>query len=163
MSDRYDRASAGAAADGAARRGVLAEFLDAARAAVVAVLDEQKERAADRVAAVGEAVRRAGQPLDPEAMPRTADFARRTAEEIDAFSAAVRARSWEELAADTAAFARRRPALFVAGAAALGFVAGRLIAGPGAPAPPASDRTRATADAGEEPAAAYSGGAPGVP
>jgi cell division septum initiation protein DivIVA len=144
MSDWHDAAStsaSGAPAGGRAEpRGVFGEFLDAARAAVIAMLDEQKERAADRVAALGEAVSRAGQSLDSSQTPTIARYASRTAAQIDGFSAGIRERSWQEISDDTAAFAQRRPAVFFAAAAALGFLAGRLAAAPAhrGPAAPAA-------------------------
>ena len=125
MSDQND------AATGAGDRGatVLGELIEATRAAVTAVLDEQKEHAADRVASVGEAVRRAGQTLDAAATPMMAETLAEAAGRIDAFSDVIRERSWGELAAEVADFARRRPTIFVAGAVALGFLGGRLLSG----------------------------------
>ena len=111
-------------------RSLLGEFVDAAGAAVVALLDEQKERAAARVATVGEAMRRAGQSLDTPETPTLARYTLDAAVRIDVLSASIRERSWEHLASDTAALARRRPTLFIAGAAALGFLIGRLISPP---------------------------------
>jgi len=144
MADWKDAVS-GATGDAAANRArvhggaetVVGEFVDATREAIGSVLDEQKERAADRVSAIAEAVRRAGQCLDQAATPTIARYLSEAAGGIDAFSDTIRDRSWSELAADTADFARRRPTLFVAGAMALGFLAGRLLSAP------ASDSTKA--------------------
>jgi len=59
-SSSHTRADAGAAT-------VVGELIDATRAAIAAVADEQKERAADRIAAVSDAMRHAEQSLDPAA------------------------------------------------------------------------------------------------
>jgi hypothetical protein len=122
-----DEASSNRAQAGAGAATVVGELIDATRAAIAAVADEQKERAADRIAAVSEAVRHAGQSLDPAATPIIAGYLSQTAGQIDAVADTIRDRSWSELAADAADFARRQPALFLAATVALGFLAGRLL------------------------------------
>ena len=110
-------------ADGAT---VVGELIEATCAAVAAAVDEQKERAADKVAVLGEAVRRAGQSLEPAAAPMIAQYLLHAAGQIDAVSETIRTRSWSELAAGTADFARRQPALFLAATVAVGYLASRL-------------------------------------
>lgn len=163
-----DEASASAEELHAGARSVVGEFIDAARTAVISILDEQKDQAADRTAAVAEAVRCAERSLDAAALPTLARHAAQTAGQIDAFTTIIRERSWDELAADTAAFARRQPVVFIAAAMALGALAGRLLSAP--PARQVCDPeplVKAAVASAPAPAAATGhlaeGGAPGVP
>jgi hypothetical protein len=106
---------------------ILAELADAFGAALVASAEEQRIAAAGRVAAVATALRCAARSLDQSESPGIAEGAGRAADRIDGLAHFVQERSWREIAAETAAFARRRPGLFGLGAVSLGFLASRLL------------------------------------
>jgi hypothetical protein len=108
-------------------RNVAGQIVDEIRDAAEALLEEQKDRAADAVHSVADALQRTAQTLDRENMP-IAQYATRAAESIDEFSERFRQRRWSDLLAEAEGFARRQPALFLAGAVAMGFVFGRFIA-----------------------------------
>jgi hypothetical protein len=127
---------------------ILAELADAVGSALVAAAEEQKLLAAERIAAVATALRRAAQSLDHSESPAIAGGTNRAADRIDALAHSVREWEWRDIVADAAGFARRRPALFGLAAVSLGFVAGRLLrpaVGNGAPGQP----TPATEGAGQ--------------
>ena len=117
----------------AAERGIeyvktiAVELVEAGRSAAQSVLDEQKESAARQLAAVAAAVRSAAQSLDQSHIPTLSHYADRAAGGVEDFGRRLGERSWNELAGDVGALARRQPALFVAGAAVAGFLVGRFL------------------------------------
>jgi ElaB/YqjD/DUF883 family membrane-anchored ribosome-binding protein len=113
---------------GADRAGnVVAEFVEAARSAAESLLEEQKRQVADRVSGVAEALRSAVAPLERSQNRIVARYLEGAADQVDDLSRTMRTRRWNELVADTEEFARRQPTLFVLGAVAAGFLAGRLF------------------------------------
>jgi len=118
---------------------ILSELLDAARSAAETILEDQKQRTAERVSGMAEAVRCAAQSLDRSENPAIARYADQAADRIEDFSRLIRERQWSEIVADTEDLARRQPTLFALGAAAIGFLAGRLLAVP-------TDRRRSKKD-----------------
>ena len=109
---------------------ILSELLDAARSAAETILEDQKLRTAERVSGVAEAVRCAAQSLDRSENRAIARYADQAADRIEDLSGLIRERQWSEIVADTEDLARRQPTLFALGAAAIGFLAGRLLAVP---------------------------------
>ena len=109
---------------------ILSELLDAARSAAETILEDQKQRTAERVSGMAEAVRCAAQSLDRSENRAIARYADQAADRIEDLSRLIRERQWSEIVADTEDLARRQPTLFVLGAAAIGFLAGRLLAVP---------------------------------
>jgi ElaB/YqjD/DUF883 family membrane-anchored ribosome-binding protein len=79
---------------------------------------------------MAEAVRCAAQSLDRADNRAIARYADQAADRIGDFSRLIRERQLSEIVADTEDLARRQPTLFAVGAAALGFLAGRLLAAP---------------------------------
>jgi ElaB/YqjD/DUF883 family membrane-anchored ribosome-binding protein len=106
---------------------VIVEFMDAARSAAESLLEEQKRQVAARVSGIAEALRSAAHSLDASQNTIIARYVDRAAGQVEGISRTVRDRRWDEIAAETEAFARRQPALFVLGAAAAGFLVGRLV------------------------------------
>jgi hypothetical protein len=100
------------------------------REATLALLEKQKQRAADAVRGVADAFRGATQSLQGDT--KIAGYVAEAADRLDALSAGVREASVAELVAEVETVARRSPGLFVLGAAALGFVVGRLVSSAGA-------------------------------
>ncbi len=125
-------------------RMILTELTDAAQSAALSLVDEQKARAAAQVGGVAAAVRAAARSLEGSQSSVAAGYAHCAAREIEAFAATIRERHWAELAADVENVARRQPALFVAGAVAVGFLVGRFLsAASSRPDPSASSAARA--------------------
>jgi hypothetical protein len=129
MAERTDStARAGNKEQGLERaKTILAEFTDAARSAAMALADEQKEFAAKQVNGVAEAVRSAARSLDHSQSPTVARYADQAAGQIEELAHGLRRRQWGDIIADIEDIARRQPALFVAGAIAAGFLAGRFL------------------------------------
>jgi hypothetical protein len=107
-------------------RGVATQVAEEVREAASSLFEEQKMRAAEAVQGIAEVLHRTADTMNREQMPM-AELADRAAGHIEAFSARVRDRHWSELMAETESFARRQPALFLAGAVALGFAVGRFM------------------------------------
>jgi hypothetical protein len=121
-------AQAGAASAAAQREvGRLGEQM---RDAAASLIDEQKERMAMAVHGIADMLRRTADTLERENNATAAHYADRAAAQVDRLSETVRNRELGEMVASTEAFARRQPALFIAGAVAAGFVLGRLLARP---------------------------------
>ena len=133
MAERNDASSstmtAGSKTDAESGQGgsVVTEFLDAARSAAESLLEEQKRQIADRISGVAKVLRSAAQPLDESQSRVIARYLEEGAMQVESLSRNMRERSWSELVADTEAFARRQPTVFVLGAVATGFVVGRLL------------------------------------
>ncbi len=134
MADRDDASSSMITPTGTAGRvdsahsaSVVTEFLDAARSAAESLLEEQKRQIADRISGIARALRSAAQPLEESQSHVIARYLEEGAAQVDSLSRTMRERHWGELVADTEDFARRQPTWFVLGAAATGFVLGRLL------------------------------------
>jgi hypothetical protein len=108
-------------------RTIFSDLVEATRFATEHMLDEQKQRAAKRIAGIAEAVRSAGHSLERSEGGSIALYANRAADQIDHLVPAVRDREWSGLLADAKRFAKEKPMLFLLGATAAGFVATRLL------------------------------------
>jgi hypothetical protein len=89
-------------------------------------LSAQKDRAADGLASVVEAVKQTGQQLR-DRNPALSGYADGAAAQLERWASAVRENDVSELVDDLKTFARKRPALFLGGAAALGAIAARMV------------------------------------
>jgi hypothetical protein len=128
MADLGESQPHGGATRGVDRGGaILAELAEALASALLGLAEEQRLAMAERVAAIAEAARSAARSLDRSESSTMARSVDRAADGIADLSRIVRERSWREIAAETAEFARFRPGLFGLGAIALGFLAGRLL------------------------------------
>lgn len=104
------------------------DLLNAACDGVVGVLDEQRTRAAAHIAVIGDALRRSTATLGQDTgMPSLGYYADEAARRAEDLAGAVRSRSWSALADDLESVARDWPAVYIAAAAGLGFLAGRLL------------------------------------
>jgi len=101
--------------------GVMGKIRDQATSR----LSSQKDRAADGLGSMVEAVRQTSQQLR-EKNPALADYTEKAAQQLDRFASDFRNRDVNELLADVRTFARRRPAIFLGGAVALGMAVARL-------------------------------------
>ena len=147
-----------AAAAGTAAQRQVAQLGEQMRDAAESLVEEQKERMAAAVQGVADMLRRTADTLERENNATAAHYAGRVAAQIDRFSTAVREREIGEMVASTEDFARRQPALFIAGAVAAGFVIGRLLARPTRRDFPAGEAYRGDYRASEEALAGYAAG-----
>jgi hypothetical protein len=108
-------------------KDIIVEFACATRAAALTAADERKQRAAEQVGGIAEALRSASRSLARSQIPTAARYTDRAAEQIEEVARALRERRWGELVEDVEQVARRQPALFVAGAVAIGFLIGRFL------------------------------------
>ncbi|MCU1386300.1 MAG: hypothetical protein JWL71_4997 [Acidobacteria bacterium] len=112
----------GGAGSGGGGQGLMHSIQQQANSA----LSSQKDRAADSIKAVIDAVRQTGESLR-EKNGTIAGYADSAASQLERFSSQLRDRDISELMDDVGAFARRRPALFVGGGIALGLAAARFL------------------------------------
>jgi hypothetical protein len=106
---------------------VVAEFVDAARAAAESLLREQKQQVADRVAGIADALHGAARSLDQSQNRAIARHIRQAGDQVERLTRNLQERRWNELIADTEEFARRQPTWFVLGAVVTGFLVGRFL------------------------------------
>jgi hypothetical protein len=106
---------------------ILAELAEAAMSVALFAVNQHKENHAQQVGALAEAARAAARSLERSQSPMAARYADRTADQIDEFSRSLRESSWVDLLGDVENSAHRHPALFVVGAVAAGFLAGRFL------------------------------------
>ncbi len=90
-------------------------------------LESQKGHLVDTLVTVSQALRQTGQKLNEQQQGPVAGYVERTAEQVERTTNYLRTRDVRELVADTQDLARREPALFLAGALALGFVGARFL------------------------------------
>jgi ElaB/YqjD/DUF883 family membrane-anchored ribosome-binding protein len=119
-----------ASAAGAATQHQVGRLGEQMREAASSLIDEQKERMAVAVHGIADMLRRTADTLERENNATAAHYADQAAAQIDRISDTVRNRELSDMVAGTEDFARRQPALFIAGAVAAGFVIGRLLARP---------------------------------
>ncbi|HEV7663298.1 MAG TPA: hypothetical protein VGQ62_07160 [Chloroflexota bacterium] len=90
-------------------------------------LEQQKGRAVDSLVTVTQALRQTGQHLHEQEQGTIAGYVEQAAERVESVTNHLRSRDIPELLDETQDFARRRPALFVGAAVALGFVGARFL------------------------------------
>ena len=90
-------------------------------------LGNQKHQAAQRMTPVQTALRETGQQLRNQGQGPVAQYADNAADQVERFSRYLRENEVDEILDEGRSFARRRPALFLGGAAALGFLATRFF------------------------------------
>lgn len=120
------------------------ELASAVRDSATSLFEEQRNRAADEIAALGEALRQSARALD-QSGGTVARYADQAAQQIGDFAGTLRNRSWNELAGDVEDFGRRWPLVFMVAAAGVGFVAGRFLM---ASAARSADAAKGVGDAG---------------
>jgi len=90
-------------------------------------LESQKERAVDSLITVAQALRQTGQHLHEQDQGTVGTYVEKAAERVEGLTNHLRSHDVPELLADTQAFARRRPAMFLGAAIALGFAGARFL------------------------------------
>jgi hypothetical protein len=102
------------------------ELASAVRDSATSLFEEQRNRAADEIAALGQALRQSARALD-QSGGNVARYADQAAQQIGDFATTLRNRTWNELAGDVEEFARQWPVVFMAAAVGVGFAAGRFL------------------------------------
>ncbi len=90
-------------------------------------LDNQKHRASQRMAPVQMALRETAHQLRSQGQGPIAQYAEKASDQVERFSGYLRETDVDEIIDEVRGVARRRPALFLGGAAALGFLATRFL------------------------------------
>ena len=90
-------------------------------------LDNQKHRASQRMVPVQSALRETAHQLRSQGQGPMAEYAEKASDQVERFSGYLRETDVEEIIEEVRGVARRRPALFLGGAAALGFLATRFL------------------------------------
>jgi hypothetical protein len=90
-------------------------------------LANQKHDASQRMVPVQSALRETGQQLRRQGQGSVAGYADQAADQLERFSGYLRETEVDEIVDEVRGFARRRPAVFLGGAAALGFLATRFL------------------------------------
>jgi hypothetical protein len=118
-----ERAAGGPLADA---KELGTELASAVRDSATSLFEEQRNRAADEIAALGQALRQSARSLD-QSGGTVARYADEAAQQIGDFATTLRNRSWNELTGDIEGFARRWPTAFIVAAVGVGFAAGRFL------------------------------------
>src|SRR3954449_8899292 len=95
-------------------------MIDRVREQAAAQLTTQKDKATDGLGSVAQAVRQSTQQLRDQQHETIATYVERAADQIDRFSQQLRNKDVGELFSDAQRLARRRPAVFIGSAFALG-------------------------------------------
>jgi len=100
---------------------------DNARGSVKTTLTGQKDHVADQLLATAQVLQTAGDQFKQSGTPLVGNYASKAAASITDFSGALKEKQVEQIAAETEAFARRSPALYLGAAAVAGLVAARFL------------------------------------
>jgi len=92
-----------------------------------ALADEQKSKVSATGHGIAGAFRQAAGTLEEGYLSTAAGYANHAADRIDAWSSGLRRQSLNDMVNEVESFARREPAIFVAGAVAAGFLLGRFL------------------------------------
>ncbi len=90
-------------------------------------LANQKHDASQRMTPIQTALRESAQQLRKQGQGSVGHYADRTADQLERFSGYLRETEVDEIMEEVRSFARRRPALFVGSAVALGFLGTRFL------------------------------------
>jgi ElaB/YqjD/DUF883 family membrane-anchored ribosome-binding protein len=103
--------------------GIVGRIRDTA----AAQLNSQKDKATEGLGTVASAVRESTQNLRSQQHDVAARYVEQAADQIERFSARLREKDITELLSDAQQLARRRPALFIGAAFAIGLMGARFL------------------------------------
>ena len=103
------------------------QLADQARQQVKSRLATQKDQAAEQLSPIKTALQETGQQLRNQDQGSVAQYADKAADQLERFSGYLRESDVDEIMDEVRNFARSRPALFLGGAAALGFFGTRFL------------------------------------
>jgi ElaB/YqjD/DUF883 family membrane-anchored ribosome-binding protein len=124
-------------------------LMDKVRQGASSQLSTQKNKATDGIGTVTQAVRQASQQLRTQQHDTIANYIDQAANQLERFSTSLRDKDVGELVRDAQQFARRRPAVFVGSALAIGLLGARFLK---------SSRDRQSGGTGRN---SYAGSSPG--
>ncbi|HRV93555.1 MAG TPA: hypothetical protein P5526_15450 [Anaerolineae bacterium] len=107
------------------------ETKDQVQAQVKTAAESQKKQAASELNTVAQAIRTGGQELRDQDRETVAHYTEKVADQIEQVSRYIDERNVDQLVADAADFARRRPEIFLGGAFMLGLAMGRFFTSSG--------------------------------
>jgi len=102
-------------------------LMDRVRESATSQLGAQKDRATDGIGSVAQAVRQSTQQLRDQQHETIAQYVEQAADRLERFASTLKDRDIGDLARQAQDLARRRPALFIGAAFALGLCAARFI------------------------------------
>jgi len=102
-------------------------LVDQVRSQVTGLIEGQKDRVAGGIETAADLLRTAGGTVRELHQGLAADALEGAADRVEGLAESVRDQDLTHLAEETAAFARRRPAVFAGSALALGFLSARLL------------------------------------
>lgn len=103
------------------------EVVDQAQQQAKSMLTDQKERAAEGLGSVAQAIRQTGENLRGQDQGSVAQYVEQLADQVERFSHQLRDRELDQFFYDAQNFARRQPGLFLGGAFALGVFLARFV------------------------------------
>ena len=103
------------------------QLADRGRQQIKSQLATQKDQAAEQLSPIKTALQETGQQLRNQGQESTAQYADKAADQVERFSGYLRESDVDEIMDEVRNFARSRPALFLGGAAALGFFGTRFL------------------------------------
>ena len=126
------------------------QLADQTRQQVKSRLATQKDQAAERLSPIKTALQETGQQLRKQDQGSVAQYTDKAADQVERFSGYLRESDVDEIMDEVRNFARSRPALFLGGAAALGFFGTRFLKSSSEKAPSAEYGSGATPTATSE-------------
>ena len=107
--------------------GGTAGLMDRVKSSAASQLGAQKDRATDGLGSVAQAVRHSGQQLRDQQHDTIAQYVEQAADQLERFAGRLKDRNINDLAREAQDLARRRPALFIGSAFALGLLGARFL------------------------------------
>jgi hypothetical protein len=104
-----------------------AGLVDRVKASAASQLGAQKDRATDGIGTVADAVRQSSRQLRDQQHDAIAQYIEQAADQLERFATTLKDRNIGDLARDAQDLARRRPALFIGSAFALGLLGARFM------------------------------------
>jgi len=107
--------------------GGSAGLMDRVRDSATSQLGAQKDRATEGIDSVAQAVRQSTQQLRDQKHETIAQYVEQAADQLERFARRMKDRNVGDLAREAQELARRRPALFIGSAFALGLLGARFL------------------------------------
>lgn len=104
-----------------------ANKVEEARHRAEAGVQQNKERLANQIQSIAQAVQEGTRHLRDSDQSQVADYADKLGQQVERVSKYVRANDVQDLIRDVESIARRKPALFFGGAFAIGLIGGRFM------------------------------------
>lgn len=139
--------------------GGTAGLMDRVEDSATSQLGAQKDRATDGIGSVAQAVRQSTRQLREQQHETIAQYVEQAADQLERFASRMKERNVGDLARDAQDLARRRPALFIGSAFALGLLGARFLKSSGDNGSPrrATSASFAYGDGGEARQGGYGG------